>query len=322
MEQSYASESSESIALDEEVAKIRSESRCLYQPCSVHGSNSTAVQSLTKNRRVLSASLLSSNAIQNALRSQTLDGPKSKLAPVVLSAEKHAQSNNYRAVFSATSFPFTDPSPHAESPNLLGLRVDICRRGGRYSEPYYVLLKRVNGDRALMRVHKHTIPAFIPLQQIEERYLPLPGATSEDEERHEEGHKKRVPVKQDLQRFVRELRRELVAWYLRRDAVVWLQEELGLGKTQHDRKSPKPDSVAGKMGMVYLSSTSLEARCIRFEWRDGRVGRVSLSNRGLIDRVVVVSDAGRDTAMENLLLRGDRRIEAVAQKLRDGNGAD
>ncbi|EEP75552.1 predicted protein [Uncinocarpus reesii 1704] len=292
MEQVSASEADASIVLDEEISKIRSE-----------------IQSLTKHRRVLSASLLSSNAVQNALRQQATSGASADFAPVALNTENHAQSNHHRAVFSTTSFPFKDPSPHTGSPNLLGIRIDVCTRDGRYSEPYYVLLKSAGNDRTLLRVHKHTIPAFIRLNQLEAKYLAGPDAGAEDSGDLKAGK----PENQDLKRFVVALRRELAAWHLRKDAVAYLQEELGVGQTRGE----EIDTLSLKHGISSLCATSLEARYIRFEWRDGRVGRIHLSNQGLVERAVITSDSGRDTKTENLFLRGDRRIETVVQTLLD-----
>ncbi|WEW57445.1 hypothetical protein PRK78_002912 [Emydomyces testavorans] len=290
-----------SLVLDEEISKIGLE-----------------IRNLTKRRRVLSASLLSSNAIQNVLRPQIVSDPNLNLAPVVLSTETHAQTNHYRAVFSTTSFSFKDPSSHTESSNLLGIRFDVCKRSGKYSEPYYVLLKRADNGQKLLGVYRHTIPFFIPLKQLEEKYLALPDMVREDQE----NLKAERPAKQDLRRFVRELRRELVAWHLRRDAIEWLQEKLDLGGNRDVEVSTTPDSLGSRLGISSIISTSLESRYIRFEWRDGRVGRIGLSNRGLVERAMVIRDAGRDKVMENLFLGGDRRIETVIQRLLDAKTFD
>ncbi|KAI1960373.1 hypothetical protein LOZ58_004096 [Ophidiomyces ophidiicola] len=282
-----------SLVLDDEIAKIRSE-----------------IHSLANRRRVVSASLLSSNAVQTLLRPQVLSS-SNPLAPVVLSAEKHTLSNHHRAVFSATAFPFTDPSPHADAPKLLGIRIDVVQKGGQYCEPYYVLLKRTGSDKNALQVYKHTIPAFIPLEQLQAAYLPVP-----DVSLYQEDNPKVVPKKQSLTKFVRALRQELVAWHLRRDAVDWLQESLGgIRDTNHDQTLGQ--SLGAELGIVTLRSASLETRLIRLEWRDGRVGRVSLSNKGYVDRAVVFDGQMRDKSMENILTAGDRRVETMIQRLVD-----
>ncbi|EER24491.1 hypothetical protein CPC735_058610 [Coccidioides posadasii C735 delta SOWgp] len=297
MEQTTPPEPDPSLVLDEEISKLRSE-----------------IQNLTKRRRVLSASLLSTNAVQSALGRQNASDSNPSLVPVVLDSQNHALSNHHRAVFSTTSFPFKDPSPHSRSQNLLGIRIDICTRGGRYSKPYYLLLKRAHSDQKLLRVHRHTIPAFIPLNQLERRYLAVPDVDFELQQAL-----KAKPGKQDLKRFVRQLRRELVAWHLRRDAIAWLREELGIDKVECVRDSQGSDSLAVKLGISSITPASLETRYLRFEWRDGRVGQIQLSSQGLVERAVVVSSEGRDMTTENLFLRGDRRIETAVQRLLDAN---
>ncbi|EAS34979.3 central kinetochore subunit Mal2/MCM21 [Coccidioides immitis RS] len=297
MEQTTPPEPNPSLVLDEEISKIRSE-----------------IQNLTKRRRVLSASLLSTNAVQSALGRQNASDSNPSLVPVVLDSQNHALSNHHRAVFSTTSFPFKDPSPHSRSQNLLGIRIDICTRGGRYSKPYYLLLERAHSDQTLLRVHRHTIPTFIPLNQLERKYLAVPDVDSELQQAL-----KAKPGKQDLKRFVRQLRRELVAWHLRRDAIAWLREELGIDKVECVGDSQGSDSLAVKLGISSITPASLEARYLRFEWRDGRVGQIQLSSQGLVERAVVVSSEGRDMTTENLFLRGDRRIETAVQRLLDAN---
>ncbi|PGH12637.1 hypothetical protein AJ79_04135 [Helicocarpus griseus UAMH5409] len=290
--------------LDNEIAAIRAE-----------------IHNLTNRRKFLSSSLLSTNIIQETLRQHVPSGLEGDIDPVILNSGKHAQTNHHRIAFSTTSFPFKDPSPHTKSPNLLGIRIDICTRRGSFAKPYYLLLKRVGPEQKLLQVHRHTIPIFIPLKQLEQRYLAVP--------REENGidpatAKPWKTPKQDLRKLVRELRRELVAWHLRRDALGWLQEELGVSENKDEADGTQflsynlsgDEAPRNDLGIISVTATALETRYIRFEWRDGRVGRIKLSNRGLIERAIIIAEEGRDKITENLLISGDGRIEGAIERLR------
>ncbi|PGH06964.1 central kinetochore subunit Mal2/MCM21 [Blastomyces parvus] len=279
------------------------------------------IHNLTNRRQFLSSSLLSTNTVQSVLGQHVPFGLEKDIEPVVLDSGKHAQTNHYRITFSVTSFPFKDPSPHATSSNLLGIRIDICTRHGTFVKPYYLLLKRVGGpDEKFLQVHRHTIPIFIPLTQLEQRYLSVPRGTNGADSAIAKSGKS---PKQDLRRLVRELRRELVAWHMRCDALKWLQEELGIldesdrDGSQSPQHNPHNNPLPGSdLGIVSVTATAVETRYIRFEWRDGRVGRIKLSNTGYVERAIIIGDEGRDKVTENLLTGGDGRIESAIERLR------
>lgn len=225
--------------------------------------------------------------------------------------------------FGATAFPFQDPSPTAKD-NLLGVRLDVCARNGQFAKPYYVLLRRERvrgGNEKRLRVHKHTVPAFISMSKLEGVFLPFPGSGKERVEESEEGENlkpwKGQEMKQDLRGFVRELRRELVAWHMRSDAVDFLREKLGLGDTRSSSGSDERAVTVDGTGVVSLASTAVEARYVRLEWEDGRVGRFKLSNAGLVERAVVIGDAGRDKQTEDAMTSGGGRVEALLNRLRE-----
>jgi central kinetochore subunit Mal2/MCM21 len=214
--------------------------------------------------------------------------------------------------------------------NLLGVRIDVCVRGGRFAKPYYVLLRRerVSGEKDVrLRVHRHTVPAFIDLVRMEGVYLPFPpgtgraegeesGSGSDGEGEWEMGKGAKGRRRQDLRGFVRELRRELVAWHLRGDAVELLREKLGLSEDAlidpAERLSPE-----ARGGIVALAATAVEARYVRLEWEDGRVGRFKLSNAGFVERAVVIGDDGRDKQTEDTMTGGGGRVETLLERLRE-----
>ncbi|OOQ85080.1 hypothetical protein PEBR_31283 [Penicillium brasilianum] len=290
------------------------------------------IRTLQRRKRFLSSSLLSSDSIQKHLRKSntTLTSIHDEVSPLIRAAGAHSDSNHHRIAFGTTAFPFKDPSPTAQpESSLLGVRIDVCVRGGRFAKPYYVLLRRerVRGEKEVrLRVHRHTVPAFIDLGRVEGAYLPLPrkgkdqgnGGDSDGDGEESEPLKptRKSGRRQDLRGFVRELRRELVAWHLRGDAVELLREKLGLAEESHidpaERLSPE-----SRGGIVALEPTAVEARYVRLEWEDGRVGRFKLSNAGIVERAVVIGDDGRDKQIEDAMTGGGGRVENLLERLKE-----
>ncbi|CAG8898831.1 unnamed protein product [Penicillium egyptiacum] len=320
-----ASPDPEEEELETEIASIRAE-----------------IQNLQKHKRFLTSSLLATDPIQKLLRKQpqpptTTDptDPLTTISPIVHSAGAHTSSNHHRIAFGATAFPFKDPSPTAGSATLLGVRIDVCARNGRFAKPYYIILQHehnraVSGSAKMLKVYRHTVPGFISIAKLESVYLPRPGVTRENGNGHrgsssgeDEDAEPAKPWKksgssarkQDLRGFVRELRRELVAWHMRVDAVEFLREKLGLvgeggGSLPFD-VSPDRDT-----GIVSLAAVAVEARYVRVEWVDGRVGRFKLSNAGIVERAVVIGDEGRDKKVEDAMTGGGGRVETILDRLR------
>ncbi|RKP04995.1 Cenp-O kinetochore centromere component-domain-containing protein [Thamnocephalis sphaerospora] len=80
-------------------------------------------------------------------------------------------------------------------PDEVGLRLDTFYRG-TYYEPYYVIMRQTQSRRVPLKVAKHTIPIFIPVVALEEKYL-----------------------KDDPEAFIRELEIYLLAYVSRRQQV-------------------------------------------------------------------------------------------------------
>ncbi|EED13717.1 conserved hypothetical protein [Talaromyces stipitatus ATCC 10500] len=315
-------------SLDSEISKIRK-----------------TIKNFQDTRRLLSASLLSSHYVRQEIEQNTRTGSGTttrfalkEVATLMSDALKHRDTNYHRLAFSTTLFPWKDPNPYSESPNLLGLRIDVCVRNGTFAKPYYVLLQRQKeSGNALsstlqrekrssmsLSIYRHTIPPFIPMDKLAHRYLPqsrLSRRQGEDADEVEGLKSKAKTRKQDINAFARHLRKELAAWYARRDSISWLQERFGVtdvshgtdgnsGLTEDDRHRT---TQAG--GLVSLAATSLEARYVRIEWKDGRVGRFKLSNSGLVERAVVIGERGRDKQTELVLMGGDKRVESLVTRL-------
>lgn len=129
-------------------------------------------------------------------------------------------------------------------------------------------------------------------------------------------------LKQDLHGFVRRVRHELVCWELRRDAIELLKEQLDLIPHQNadeddeEMDDESQDDRIGLYGIESIEATAFEARQARITWTDGTIARIKISNKGLVERAVVVGESGRIKGVENLLVDGESRIEELVQKLK------
>lgn len=204
---------------------------------------------------------------------------------------------------------------------------------GRFAKPYYILLRRERArgksSQKRFKVHRHTVPAFIALSKLERVYLPTglerkaqsdeAEGVSDDDDDEESSQvvKGQGTRRQDLRGFVRELRRELVSWHLRCDAVDFLRGKLGL---HNEDDTPGSSEMEHGTGIVSLAPTAIEARYVRLDWTDGRVGRFKLSNTGLVERAVVIGDSGRDQQTEEAMTGAGGRVETLLERLRKRAG--
>jgi central kinetochore subunit Mal2/MCM21 len=146
---------------------------------------------------------------------------------------------------------------------------------------------------------------------MEEKWLPVV------EEEEEMSNKSTERTRQDLQRLVREVRAELVSWHARSDAIEYVRKALG-SKEQGDGEGEEEDSESlfvNESRIKSVAATSLEARYVRIQWADGAVGRLKLSNEGLVERAVVLGEEGREKRLENMLVEGPARVEDLVQRL-------
>lgn len=279
---------------------------------------------------MLASSLLSSDQVQKILRKAppAITSIRDDVSPLARAANKHSECNHYRIAFGTTAFPFKDPSPTAHPENLLGVRIDVCARNGRFTKPYYVLLRRElsrGENQKRLTIHRHTVPSFISVAKLESVYLPVPVSTrrvendSEPEEDDAVASQKgwKMGRKQDLRGFVRELRRELVAWHLRTEAIDLLRERLGLEEGESLSSAEERLSPESRCGILSLTPTAIEARYMRLEWEDGRVGRFKLTNAGIVERAVVIGDQGRDKQTEDAMTGKGGRVETLLDRLKE-----
>jgi central kinetochore subunit Mal2/MCM21 len=226
--------------LDDEIAQVRAE-----------------IQALTQQRKLLTSSLLSSTKVQSRLSDNpppTTTHPPNDGTPLnIANVQEHNQSNVHRLAFGVTGFPFVDPSPELQTKNpLLGIRIDVCNRHGKFDSSYYIFCVRANDRGQELRIHRHTIPALVPLEQYERVYLPWSSPPREEDEgyvgsdgaENAEGEGR----KQDLHTLVSRVRYDLVSWRLRKDAAEWLKEELGLSRQNRNGEGANSQNSANSDG--------------------------------------------------------------------------
>ena len=277
--------------------------------------HTTLVSSLKKQLRIQTSTLITAPSTHQLLTSDapppTLTLPRNdsttanttlKQSLLTQSAlqEAHNQQSLYRACATLTTFRARDPDPRAvDAGAILGLRVEVVSRA-RFLRPYYVLLNRPYSGNRRLRVHRHTLPPCIPLAGLAARYLPPPPPRA--------GQGGDDGAEQDLARFARALRREVVRYHHRLGIVADLRKAAGLGG--------KGEAAGGnELRLADISPADAEAKQLTIEWEDGRTGRLAMGDDGEIVKLVVVGENGRDREAGRDLLGAAVRVEDVVKRL-------
>ncbi|KAM7221000.1 putative cenp-O kinetochore centromere component [Rhypophila decipiens] len=223
----------------------------------------------------------------------------------------HNQECLYRMMYPVTSFKAHDPDPNAvDNGHVLGIRFEVMNHG-RFLRPYYVLLNRPWPDHPRhVRVHRHTVPACIPLSGFAARCLPSPAAPSEDSGDGEGNIEKDKARPQDLEKFVSLLRRDIVGYHNRLTLVQDLRSAAGLDTKENDGRETGPD------GLVNIAPVDPRANHILFEWADGRAGRLVIADDGEVIKMVVLNESGRDRETVASILGGIKHAEEIAIRLK------
>lgn len=191
---------------------------------------------------------------------------------------------------------------------VLGIRIDVSS-AGRFARPYYVMLNKPFAGEELLRVHRHTVPPCIPLAALAARYLPVPKLLGEDNGKGR--------ARQDVGRFVRSLRKQIVAYQNRTTAIKGLRKEFRLDdEREKGRKGKERERV-----IVDISAADAEAKQVRIEWVDGRVGRCVIGESGNVEKCVVIGEQGRDWEVERRILGGDKgepSMRGIGERLKEG----
>jgi central kinetochore subunit Mal2/MCM21 len=270
----------------------------------------TRIATLKAHHVNLSTVLLSQPHLAARLQSGSQrNEPSANAQRIITQQSKRNLENTYRACAGVTAYKVKDPDPHAiNDGNILGVSIDVSL-GGRFVETYHVLLSARNKEgKKVLRIHKHTIPPCIPLQQLANKWLP--GSGKDDE----------MDPEQDLVRFGRLLRKDLVGWHMRFNAVEESRKEAGLAKPKKDTE----DVGLTNMGRVLNAFVSddeassevedeedeestprirdIEAdaavRQITVTWSDRKTAVMSITKDGRVEQAVCrTREGGRDTVL-------------------------
>lgn len=201
----------------------------------------------------------------------------------------------YRICAGITAFKVRDPDPNAvDGGTVLGLRFEVMSKA-QFCKPYFVMMNRPYPGSDFLKVHRHTVPPYIPLSGLAARHLPPPlvdDAVGGDK------------VKQDLLHFARCLRKEIVRHHNRVGAIADIRRDIGIA-----------DNGAAGEWIVDVSAADPEAKQVRLEWADGRLGRVVMDDDGLVTQAVVFEAEGRDRETMRGLGEKGLRVEDLAGKL-------
>jgi len=116
--------------------------------------------------------------------------------------------------------------------------------------------------------------------------------------------------KQDLRKFGKALRREIVSYHNRVAIVKSLRKEFRLGEKE-SRKGKEREKV-----IEDISAVDGENKQLRIEWVDGRLGRVAIDDKGNVLKCVIIGEEGRDTENEVRVMNGD--MAGIGERLREG----
>lgn len=193
---------------------------------------------------------------------------------------------------------------------MLGVRIDISNSEGQYDKPYYILAQRVVNSGDHLRIYRHTIPAFIPIRRYEEMYLP------QQDEGYGSGDTT-SSQRQDMHGLLKHVRHDLVSWTQRRETIEILQRQLRISSRATDSGTAEAvrDMSVGIFGIRSLTATSVESTQIKIEWTNGAVGRLRVSEKGIVEKAVVYDHGGRSKAVEMMFIRDTCSILNLATRL-------
>ena len=102
---------------------------------------------------------------------------------------------------------------------------------------------------------------------------------------------------------------QITAYHNRVAVIASMRKAFGLEGRRRDKEKQRESGVAD------VSAADAEARQIRLEWLDGRIGRAVMDDKGEVMKCVVIGENGRDRVTERKLMGGDRRVEGMAERL-------
>ncbi|KAF9776176.1 hypothetical protein IL306_005674 [Fusarium sp. DS 682] len=256
---------------------------------------------LRKSLKIETSTILAAPSTQAFLKpsksfTSSRNGPaRTKLLSEADKQNAYNQQCLYRIGSSVTAFKVQDPDPNAvDRGHVFGLRFEVMSKS-RFLLPYYVMLNRPYFNSNYLRIHRHTLPPAIPIAGLATRYLPAPRPESDKS------------PQQNIDRFVRTLRREIARYHNRLGVSADLRRSLGL----HD----KIDDTVMPDDIVEVGIADIEAKQIRFSWADDRSGRVVMDNDGKVVKLMMFSREGRDWETTTELSGNYERVEDVVKIL-------
>ncbi|RDW64226.1 putative cenp-o kinetochore centromere component protein [Coleophoma crateriformis] len=291
--------------LDREISSLKAQIAALKAQRSTQTSNiissRASLSILNRLRAPPPKSMSTVKSLDDSLRDDT------PLHTALLSNATRQEARNleclYRACAAVTTFKGHDPDPKAvDHGNFLGIRIEVGSTG-KFIRPYYIMLNKPYPSNALLRIHRHTVPPCIALDTLAHRYLPEPkvsGSTILKEK------------KQDLPRFVRAIRKEIVAYHNRITSIKHLRKQFKLDENVSSKGKERERVI------VDISAADAEALQLRMEWVDGRIGRCLVDGRGAVKKCAIVGDDGRDRETERRVVGGDKRMETIGTRLMEG----
>lgn len=171
----------------------------------------------------------------------------------------------------------------------------------RFLRPYYVMLNRPYPGSRRLRVHRHTVPPCIPLSGLAYRHLPPPPKVENDA-----GSNALEPAEQDLVRFARELRREIVRYHNRAGAIGAISQAAAAAVVSDADDDDDDD-------MVDVRAADPQAKQIELGWADGRTGRIILDDDGKIEKMVVYRFDVRDHETKRQMLGDSLHVDDVVR---------
>jgi central kinetochore subunit Mal2/MCM21 len=264
------------------------------------------LSTLRAHRANLASVLLSQPHLSTRLQTPSQSSkPAAAAKRAIEQQSKRNLENIYRACAGVTAYKVKDPDPNAvNNGNILGVSIDVAL-GGKFVETYHVLLNWTERDESrLLRIHKHTIPPCVPLQNLVNKWLPTSGKDVD------------MDPEQDLVRFGRVLRKELAGWHMRLNAAADLKKEAGLfgEKARHE----KDDGIEhpGQILNAFVSDDEASSDAEEDETEDGPVRIIDLECDAAV-RQVTITWSDRRAAVVSITKDG--RVEKAVCRARDGS---
>jgi hypothetical protein len=210
--------------------------------------------------------------------------------------ESHTVQNLYR-ISGATTF-IVPPSIPGEK-HLLGIRIeDFATKGRVFRSPVYVFLEMRNGAFVIAR---HSAPAFIGIGDLGRVFFG--GAAGNNDSDCNGGALGGV---QNVDEFVKEVRRRMVLYRKRQVAVQELRENALAAGVIGDVTE---DWTRRVTDVEWDSDVSM----VTIKWMNGTVGRCRVDDKGIVVGAVVENGKGRRVVDIERLLVG--QLDGIVEKV-------